>query len=139
MSDPEIRLERSCGVAADRLWDVLVRPALWWGEDILLEPRPGGRFHEPWRDGDGQHHTRGTVLEIAPPRRLRLSWRDDDWDFGTEVTFEISEAGEGSLLQLRHTGWQAAPEDRRAGLLEDHRGGWAHHLGNLIACAGRGA
>ncbi|WP_269581011.1 SRPBCC family protein [Roseibium sp. Sym1] len=135
MSDPEIRLERTSKAPVDRLWETLVRPALWWGEDVLLEPRPGGLFHEPWRDVEGQHHTRGKVLEIEPPRLLRLSWRDDDWDFGTQVRFSLSGKGEGSRILMCHSGWQAAPEPRQAGLLDDHRGGWNHHLGNLVACA----
>lgn len=96
MSDPEIRLERTSKAPVDRLWETLVRPALWWGEDVLLEPRPGGLFHEPWRDVEGQHHTRGKVLEIEPPRLLRLSWRDDDWDFGTQVRFSLSGKGKAA-------------------------------------------
>jgi len=139
MSEADIRLEKPCGVPVARLWETLLRPALWWGEDVLLEPRPGGTFHEPWRDAAGQHHTRGDVLEIVAPSLLCLSWRDDDWSFGTQVSFALSEAGEGSLLRLRHSGWEAAPDDRRPGLLDDHRGGWAHHLRNLAACAERGA
>jgi len=138
MGDPEIRLEWPCGAAVERLWHVLVRPALWWGEDVLLEPRPGGAFHEPWRDGEGQHHTHGEIMEIDPPRQLRLSWRDEDWRFGTEVVFALSQTGGGSLIRLCHCGWQAAPAAQRARLVAAHRGGWDFHLGNLVACAERG-
>lgn len=138
MNEPDIRLERPCAVPVALLWNTLLRPELWWGEAVRLEAREGGLFHEPWRDGAGQHHTRGEVIEIVPPRCLTLSWRDDDWTFGTKVRFGLVPAGEGSLLQLHHSGWQAAPVDRRDQLLDDHRSGWSYHLGNLTACAERG-
>lgn len=141
MSDPDIRLERASSAPVERLWEVLVHPALWWGEDVVLEPRPGGAFHEPWRDALGQQHTRGSVLDIAPPHRLCLSWRDDDWTFETAVRFALRAEGGGSRVDLCHSGWQAAPDAHRAKLLNAHRDGWTYHLANLASCAehaGRG-
>lgn len=135
MSDVEIDLEVTCAVPSDRLWDVLLKPELWWGEDILLEARPGGQFHEPWHDKEGQHHTLGRVMEVSRGSLLRLSWADDDWTFRTEVQFLIDAAGNGSTLALCHRGWQDAPPDHRATLLDNHRKGWAYHLGNLLSAA----
>ncbi|WP_299473794.1 SRPBCC domain-containing protein [uncultured Roseibium sp.] len=135
MRDHELTLEQSCTAPAARVWDILVRPNLWWGDDVLLEPHAGGAFHEPWRDKHGQHHTRGRVQEIEVPRLLRLSWRDDDWPFETEVSLQLVERGEGSLIVLAHRGWSGAPETLRAELVSAHRGGWQHHLKNLSARA----
>jgi len=135
MSDREIFLECASTASAEGLWRTLVTPALWWGEGVRLEARIGGDFHEPWRDASGEHHTRGKVLEIDPPRCLRLSWRDDDWAFGTEVTFTLHPDGDGCRLELRHSGWQDAPEAGCRELIGNHRAGWRYHLKNLIACA----
>jgi len=137
MSVVQIDLEMACAAPAEHLWEVLLTPRLWWGEDVLLEPVRGGRFYEPWRDADGAHHTRGTVLLIEPPKRLSLSWRDDDWAFSTEVRFAIEPEGPGSRIRLCHTGWETAPRDRRTALIKAHHAGWAHHLGNLTSCAAR--
>ncbi|GAB4534098.1 MAG: hypothetical protein Tsb0019_35800 [Roseibium sp.] len=135
MSGTEIFLECACAASAERLWRVLVSPSLWWGEGVRLDARAGGDFHEPWRDASGEHHTRGKVLEIEPPRRLRLSWGDDDWSFVTQVTFTLHPEGDGCRLDLRHAGWQDAPADGRRKLTDNHRAGWRFHLKNLIACA----
>jgi uncharacterized protein YndB with AHSA1/START domain len=135
MSDREIFLECACAASAEDLWRALVSPLLWWGEGVRLDARAGGDFHEPWRDASGEHHTRGKVLEIAPPHRLHLSWRDDDWSFGTEVTFSLHPDGEGCRLELLHAGWQDAPEEERGRLIDNHRAGWRYHLKNLVACA----
>lgn len=135
MSGVQINLEKDCGAPATRLWNVLIEPGLWWGEDVLLEPRPGGRFHEPWQDDTGQHHTRGRVLEIEPNTLLRLSWQDDDWTFRTEVQFRIEGQERRARIHLAHSGWQDAPEDLRSKLIDDHRGGWSYHLTNLVSAA----
>lgn len=137
MSEAEIRLERDSAVVVERLWEVLVTPSLWWGRDVRLEPHASGAFHEPWRDGGGAHHTRGKVLIWQAPHELCLSWRDDDWSFGTRVSFVLARSGQGSRLELCHGGWRDAPEHLREGLLSSHRQGWAFHLDNLVACADR--
>ncbi|MET1411491.1 SRPBCC domain-containing protein [Roseibium sp. HPY-6] len=135
MRDDELMLEQSCAVPVVKVWKTLIRPNLWWGDGVLLEPHEGGTFYEPWRDNAGQHHTRGQVLKIEPPHLLRLSWRDDDWRFETEVSIQLVENGEGSLIVLAHRGWSGAPETSRAELVSAHRGGWQHHLNTLSARA----
>ncbi|MBG6203211.1 uncharacterized protein YndB with AHSA1/START domain [Labrenzia sp. EL_13] len=135
MRDDAITLERSCAVPADRVWETLIRPVLWWGDDVVLEPFEGGRFHEPWRDGVGQHHTRGRVVKINPPRLLQLSWKDDGWSFETDVAVRLLENGNGCRIVLTHRGWNGAPESDRARLVAAHLGGWKHHLGSLASCA----
>ncbi len=139
MQDLEILLEKTCGAPVSRLWEVLIMPASWWGSDVRLDPQPGGLFHEPWRDEAGPHHTRGKVLKCDAPHLISLSWRDDDWSFSTQVTLRLSECGVGSTLQLHHTGWEAAPASARNALLDGHLRGWAFHLENLVAQAGRGS
>ncbi|WP_422377285.1 SRPBCC family protein [Roseibium sp.] len=132
MGELVIELEQACRSPVDGLWATLLTPSLWWGEGVLLEPHSGGAFHEPWRDAEGEHHTRGQVLAIEAPSRLRLSWRDDDWDFDTRVSFSLSGDATGSRIELRHEGWQHAAAERQVPLMHAHRGGWAMHLRNLV-------
>lgn len=56
------------------------------------EPRPGF---------DGV--VRAEVLEIVPPRLLRLAWRGGGLD--TTVTFTLSPEGDGTRLDLVHAGF----------------------------------
>lgn len=139
MGELVIQLERSCAAPVEQLWSALVTPKVWWGEGVLLDPCQNGAFHEPWQDADGEHHTRGQVLAIEAPSCLRLSWRDDDWDFDTQVTFSLAREATGSRIELRHEGWQNAAADCQEQLLQAHRGGWAIHLGNLVAYAEQSA
>lgn len=131
----EIRLEQQVAASPSRVWEALIRPALWWNDGVRLDPRIGGHFFEPWNDGVVERRTLGRITEIEPPHLLAMSWKDEDWDFETGVTFVISGRGEGTLISLRHRGWEGAPMPQRTRLLADHREGWSRHLRNLAACA----
>ena len=131
----EIRLEQRVAAPPARVWEALIRPGLWLNDRVTLEPRIGGQFFEPRNDGVVEHRTFGTISQMEPPHLLSMSWEDEDWDFETEVAFSIIADSEGSLITLRHTGWQGAPEAERAQLIDDHRSGWTRHLRALAASA----
>lgn len=121
-----------------RVFRALTTPALleaWWGDDEVytthgwrLQPQAGS----PWRcevrlRNGRQHHIAGTVLEVVPDRRLRLSWQPS-WDGlpRTEVRFELDAKRGGTRLALRHDGFR--PDFSG---LETHRVGWPWVLGWL--------
>lgn len=133
--DDEIKLEQQVAASPSRVWEALIRPGLWWSDGVTLEPRIGGQFFEPWSDGGIDHRTSGTITRMEPPHLLAMSLEDEDWDFETAVTINITARGDGSLVSLRHSGWKTAPEAERVQLVADHRSGWTRHLENLGACA----
>ena len=132
-----MRIALSADIAAPpaAVWRALTDAdarAAWWRDGIVLEPWPGGRFVEPWRDADGQtHHTHGRVLVWLPPRLLDLSWRDDDWPAPTRVRLALAPSGTGCRLALTHDGWAAM--DRAERLVAAHATGWRQHLAALRA------
>ena len=131
----EIRLEQEAAASPARVWEALIRPALWWNDGVTLDPVLGGRFFEPWTDGGVAHRTFGIITEVDPPHLLAMSWKDQDWSFETAVAITISGGDNKTLVSLRHRGWDAAPADARARLIADHRSGWSRHLRSLAACA----
>lgn len=131
----EVRLEQEAAVPPARVWEALIRPALWWNDGVTLEPVLGGGFFEPWTDGGVEHRTFGIITKVDPPHLLAMSWKDDAWAFETKVTITISGGENKALVSLRHRGWDAAPADARAQLITDHRSGWSRHLKSLAACA----
>jgi len=101
--------------------------ARWWGDHVNLDARSDGAFVERWRDQGRDVVTRGRVILCEPPRRLFLTWADEDWRHETEVAFLLSASDKGCRLALRHTGWDPFP----TALRDAHRDGWRHHLANL--------
>lgn len=111
--------------------------ATWWprrthsvggeaAENVIFEPRVGGRIYEVMRDG--RTAVWGTVLEFEPPRRVAFSWhpgREPDTAQTVEVTFAA--AGDGTLVELVHTGWEKLG-DEALEMRERYDGGWTFVL-----------
>jgi uncharacterized protein YndB with AHSA1/START domain len=84
----------------------------WFGAEVTLEPRPGGRATFRWPDG----HERGAVLEdVEPPSHLSFRW----------LPFERSADGHARLVPATRVELRLEPveggtvltlEERRSGL-----------------------
>jgi uncharacterized protein YndB with AHSA1/START domain len=91
------------------VWEALTDPKAIreWLMENDFEARVGHRFRfrtKPAPGFDGIVHCE--VLEVDPPRRLRYSWRGGPID--TMVTFTLAPDGDGTRLQLDHTGFRGA-------------------------------
>lgn len=126
-----------------RVFRALTTPALleaWWGDeevytthDWQLRADEGTAWRCGVRLANGRrHHIEGTVLEVVPDRRLRISWQPS-WGGlqPTEVSFELEAQRGGTRLALRHSGFR--PDFSG---LETHRVGWPWVLGWLAGHIG---
>jgi uncharacterized protein YndB with AHSA1/START domain len=101
----------------EEVWPALTeasRLSAWFGADIAMEPRPGGRATFRWPDG----RERGAVVEdVEPVRRLAFRWmpveRSTDGRTtvvgGGRVEFELERLGRGTVLWVREWGSKAPP------------------------------
>lgn len=82
---------------------------------LALETGIGGRLIETY--DDGTTFVIGVIRTWAPPGRLVLSWRHDNFppECSTElhVTFEPVGAGE-TRVTVEHFGWDSIPPDHAA-------------------------
>ncbi len=105
-------------------------------QDVVLEPRVGGRWYEVGEDGSVCEW--GKVLAWDPPRRLILAWQlNHDWqydpDFVTELEVRFAAEGDGTRVDLEHRNLERFG-DHVAGVRRalDAPGGW---MGALEAFA----
>ena len=128
-----IEIEVSITREPRAVWRAIVDAAerrRWWSY-CDLDARLGGRFEERWQNDRGAVTlTHGAIEAINLERRLELSWRDEDWAAPTRVVLELTPEAGGTLVRVRHSGWQAIEGERRE-LRDAHRKGWIHHLANL--------
>jgi len=116
-----------------KLWDALTKPEFvtqyWFGMTLKSDWKPGS----PWRlfFADGRLADSGEALEIDPPRRLVLKWRND-WkpemkaDGDTRCVFSIEPEGRGMVkLTVVHEA------DRPHRLIEAVSQGWPRVLSSL--------
>ena len=123
-------IERAFDVFASRMGE-------WWHkehsiakdttqQDVIVEPRSGGRWYE--KGADGSEHQWGRVIDWDRPRRLVLAWQltrefrwDPDFETTVEVTFE--ERDGKTIVHFEHRDLQRMGADA-VELLESMDGGW---------------
>ncbi len=91
-----------------KLWEALLKPEFtrqyWFGVTLESDWKVGS----PWKMAyaDGKVTDSGEVLESDPPKRLVLKWQNQFPEMKpegfTRCTFDISEAGDQTKLQVVH-------------------------------------
>jgi len=141
-----ISLEVQIAAPPDRVFQALTDPnqlMQWWGQKGLYhhtkwtaDVRPGGEWRsEGVGDADGSpYHVSGEYLEVDPPQRLVYTWKAS-WSgpLKTVVSFDLAPLSGGTLVQLRHSGFAAAPAAAK-----DHYQGWVRVLGWMQAFVEKG-
>jgi uncharacterized protein YndB with AHSA1/START domain len=117
----------------ERLWSALTSP------DFMKQYWFGMHFQTDWKSGsawqmlfpDGRVADTGEIIEIDPPRRLVLKWRND---FRPELKSEgyarctIDLKATGSAVKLTITHMMDRAESK---FIEAVSGGWPRILSNL--------
>jgi uncharacterized protein YndB with AHSA1/START domain len=94
---------------------------------VRLEGKAGGRLYEV--DADGHEHLWGNVTAWDPPRRLTFTWHPGRGiDTRQEVAITFTPAGDGTRLDLVHSGWERLGA-KATGTRADYDRGWDYVLG----------
>lgn len=117
----------------EKLWSALTDP------DQMREYWFGMQFKTEWKTGatwqmvfpDGKVADTGEILELEPPKRIRLKWRNE---FRPELkaegfaycTIEIEPYGESVRLSITHS-----MERAESKFIQAVSGGWPKILSNL--------
>ena len=106
-------------------------------KEIVIEPRPGGRWYEIGTDGSQEQW--GKVVEWDPPHRALLHWQlnaDFTFDPGLETEVEISFTphGDGTRVAFEHRNLELFGE-RAEELRSGMGGGWSALLDGFVARA----
>lgn len=102
-----ITREEELEASPQEVWRALTEQAilrLWLGEEVELDPRPGGAV----RVRDGGEERRGCVEDVDEPRRLAFSWAREG-ELPSLVEFELVPAVGGTRLIVTETAPPGAP------------------------------
>lgn len=142
--DVKAPVDRAFAVFAARMGE-------WWHKehslaqgkkqvDVVIEPRPGGRWYET--ADDGSEYEWGKVISYDPPHRLVLAWQltrefvyDPDFETTVEVRFE--ETAEGTRVHFEHRDLERMGADAIE-TFEGMDGGWGMLLDLFRAKAEQG-
>lgn len=102
-----ITREEELEAAPEEVWRALTDESilrLWLGEEVELDPRPGGAV----RVREGDEERRGRVEDVDAPRRLAFSWAREG-ELPSLVEFELVAAGVGTKLIVTETAPRGVP------------------------------
>lgn len=110
----------------------------WLARNLVFEHKLGGRFEMKGNlPGEGPYRFTGEVMKLDPERELAFTWKSDPengtpWNTSTLVTLLLQPQGEGTLVSLTHTGFEALGESSKS-QYEGHIQGWtiAENLNDL--------
>jgi uncharacterized protein YndB with AHSA1/START domain len=117
----------------ERIFELFTTPeelVKWWPDAASFEAREGGSLELRF---EGRGEVAGTITRFDPPNGLGFTWmRAVAPEIVTHVDIELTELdGGGTRVELKHTGWEAVPEDQVAEWRGIHEAGWRHFLGCL--------
>ncbi|MEA2451298.1 MAG: hypothetical protein QOG04_8 [Actinomycetota bacterium] len=95
-------------------------------ETCILEGQVGGRLYE--RSVDGEEADWAEVTAYDPPSRFVLAWKPNpSRPAPTEIEVTFTQQGEGTHVQLTHTGWDLLG-DEGAEARDSYNSGWPETL-----------
>lgn len=137
-----IRIERPAEAAFRMFCEQIGQ---WWPKgpsfdgkiaaDMVIEARVGGRFYQVF--ADGTDFEIGRVLVYQPPTIVAFTWRAPSWDAATRVEIRFIPDGNGTRVELEHSGWEQTEKVRE--FRKNYDGGWDVMLGHYAAHAGAAA
>lgn len=101
---------------ADRVYNSLSTIdglAHWWTEDVKGDSKVGGNIHFTFHSNTGELLGEMTmqVQDLKPGQEVR--WRclegPDEW-VGTDITFQLSQQGDQTIIIFGHRNWREAVE-----------------------------
>jgi uncharacterized protein YndB with AHSA1/START domain len=147
-----IRRDVVVGVPQQRAFEVFTAEMTrWWPpahhigsapiEQIIIEPREGGRWYT--RHEDGTETSTGFVSAWEPPERVVITWQiSADWKYdptlvtSVEVRF-VAEAPDRTRVELEHRDLDRyGPEAERMKVVFEDPGAWDKTLEDYAAAVG---
>jgi uncharacterized protein YndB with AHSA1/START domain len=105
--------------------------------DLMLEPRPGGRYEDHMVVKGKTYRSTGEVVTYDPPRQFTYRYRSllADGSFGppNTVTITLVPHGPHTRVLLEETGFEQQPEEIRRRYFESNDQGWAASMEDLRA------
>jgi uncharacterized protein YndB with AHSA1/START domain len=131
-----IIIQRKLAAPPDRVWKAITTARIlskWFFQLNEFEPEKGFTFRMIGQRDGAKYPFTGIVTEIETERILSFDWVFDDFHAVTNVRIEIRPDGEGTLLQLTHTGLDALPQHHPHFELKNVVAGWEYFLERLVS------
>lgn len=137
MSNAIVTVERSFEAPAALVWKALTEKELmklWYFDLAEFKAIVGFRFEFMGGPADGvQYKHVCEVTEAIPDKKLTYSWRYEDYEGISHVTFELFAEHNTTRLRLTHTGIGTFPANIPDFAIHNFEEGWNHIINSSLA------
>ena len=129
MSNELIQIEKIFNVPVEKLWDAITNNAAmkqWYFKLDEFKPEVGFEFRFLEGNEEKKYLHICKITEVIPNKKLSYSWRFDEMEGLSLLTFELFPEGEKTKLMLTHAGVGTFKTDNKGFTIADFTEGWTY-------------
>lgn len=134
--DSKVVIERVLDRPVEKVWKAITdreQMKKWYFDLDGFRPEKGFHFKFSGQGHTGEQYMHlCTITEIIPQKKLQYSWEYEGHPGHSLVTFELSEMGDKTKLNLTHEGLETFPQDNTDFARKSFREGWSELTGKLL-------
>ena len=115
MDKQAIIIERTYKASLEKVWQAITdqdQMKQWYFDLDDFKAVVGFEFKFPGEGVTGEKYMHlCKITEVIPHKKLQYSWRYENYEGNSLVTFELFEEGEQTRLKLTHSGVETFPQD----------------------------
>lgn len=128
-------IERTYNAPIEKVWKAITdrdEMKQWYFDIDKFKPEVGFEF-KFYGENEGRKYTHlCEITEVIPLKKLSYSWRYEDYEGNSFVTFELFAEGSSTRLKLTHEGLETFPINNPDFAKESFAGGWTYIIGKSL-------
>lgn len=135
MKNQPFEIERTYNAPVEKVWKAITdknEMKQWYFDLEEFSPEKGFEFTFDAGDKNIMYTHICKIVEVIPYQKLSYSWRYEDYEGDSLVTFELFPEGEKTRLKLTHEGLETFPQNNPSFAKESFAGGWNEIIGKNL-------
>ena len=136
MKNNPLVIEQTLDAPVEKVWDAITnkeKMKQWYFELSDFKPVVGFQFSFPGQGHKGENYIHlCKVTAVEPNKKIQYSWRYENYEGDSLVTFELFEEGKKTRLRLTHEGLETFPQNNPDFARESFTGGWTELITKLL-------
>ena len=136
MKNEPIVIERTFNAPVEKIWKAITdndQMKQWYFDLSEFKPVVGFEFRFTGEGHKGEKYLHiCKITDVIVNKKLRYSWKYDNLEGMSYVTFELFEAGDQTRLKLSHEGLETFPANNPDFAKESFMEGWTHIIGKSL-------
>ncbi len=136
MKNEPFIIERTFNTPVEKIWKAITdkdQMKQWYFDLSEFKPVVGFEFRFSGQGHKGEQYLHlCKITDVVANKKLRYSWKYDNFEGMSYVTFELFEEGPKTRLKLTHEGLETFPANNPDFAKESFAEGWTYIIGTSL-------